>query len=794
MGVSTPTRLGSTICLIWLSWCDLACTAGGAPNARCSRLADCSNGLFCTAGRCSTSPTTADPICGNAIVEVEEACDDGNTSSDDGCSSVCTQEGAAAVGPSAPPKSASVCGNGSRDAGEGCDDGNQEDGDGCSARCFSETGLSCSGSPSVCVPVPAAPAVEGESTTCPKTCRYRWNTPAATDHFLVRSAAGAATSQTGNTFLDVAPNNASESILSVQACNAGGACSEPTQVRTPIAVFEQPNPRDQRHFYRHTQRVLTRTQLGNIAAVVCQRCATPVAQTPLNAAQSLQRLNRALAQGADVLDVSVAHIEGALMVSESDNTVAGIRPRLAELLDASSVAEANALLALRITEADSSATPEAFALSLLNLLDTHRSVVRNGRPLFIHGEQLSRPYLMAILQQLPNFLFLQPYVRVHRIVSLSEVPSVAAALAVINEVINDDLHGVELDYRSPSLLSLLQLAHRSKLLAGVHNISGPGLGGFADVWLAALRNEADWLSSDYRSDHARALICEISDAMYLSTSQGGQNDSVFEARATTPSAASEVFAFAGPVLSDPTEVAPAKGFASALTTSNGFLGLIMSFTGTQSVHSFAHNVGVTPTAGYLVTSHVRLTDLTLADGQQMTIVSKDEVGGFSLDLIDPAGNGDQQDLRFLVTQGNLVNAAHRYPVTGGALIADACGTDQSPAQLFSGALNTNQSYLIVGTYTGSGQVLLHIDGRCAAVAAAPTLTSNPRNTSSVRITVGGDPKPPTGGSGDVVEAEDYFTGQMQQASAQVWVDHSSDANRDDNSAVIRPTACSTARP
>ena len=57
--------------------------------------------------------------------------------------------------PDAAPPDVQVvgCGSGTLDAGETCDDGNQVPGDGCDDNCEVETGWTCTGEPSSCVPI-----------------------------------------------------------------------------------------------------------------------------------------------------------------------------------------------------------------------------------------------------------------------------------------------------------------------------------------------------------------------------------------------------------------------------------------------------------------------------------------------------------------------------------------------------------------------------------------------------------------------------------------------------------------
>jgi cysteine-rich repeat protein len=57
-----------------------------------------------------------------------------------------------------------VCGDGAQTGDENCDDGNMDDGDGCSAECQSEPGWTCSGEPSVCVPIEGGGGASGGSS------------------------------------------------------------------------------------------------------------------------------------------------------------------------------------------------------------------------------------------------------------------------------------------------------------------------------------------------------------------------------------------------------------------------------------------------------------------------------------------------------------------------------------------------------------------------------------------------------------------------------------------------------
>ncbi len=90
--------------------------------------------------------------CGDGVVYSGEGCDDGNTAAGDGCSTSCTVEtGWSCVGE--PSVCVPICGDGLLRGSEGCDDGGTAGGDGCSASCTVETGWTCVGEPSVCTAI-----------------------------------------------------------------------------------------------------------------------------------------------------------------------------------------------------------------------------------------------------------------------------------------------------------------------------------------------------------------------------------------------------------------------------------------------------------------------------------------------------------------------------------------------------------------------------------------------------------------------------------------------------------------
>jgi len=87
--------------------------------------------------------------CGDGLVVSTEGCDDGNDVAGDGCFGCAVESGWTCSG--SPSVCVPICGDGMIIGGEQCDDGDSMSGDGCSSSCDVEPGWTCTGEPSVCV-------------------------------------------------------------------------------------------------------------------------------------------------------------------------------------------------------------------------------------------------------------------------------------------------------------------------------------------------------------------------------------------------------------------------------------------------------------------------------------------------------------------------------------------------------------------------------------------------------------------------------------------------------------------
>ncbi|MFO1518217.1 MAG: DUF4215 domain-containing protein [bacterium] len=107
--------------------------------------------------------------CGDGKIDAGEDCDDGNTKAGDGCDTSCKVEtGWSCAGEPShciPPAVIAFCGDGKVQGTEQCDDGNTMNGDGCSSTCAVEPNYTCTGNmPSVCHPNPPLGATAATAT------------------------------------------------------------------------------------------------------------------------------------------------------------------------------------------------------------------------------------------------------------------------------------------------------------------------------------------------------------------------------------------------------------------------------------------------------------------------------------------------------------------------------------------------------------------------------------------------------------------------------------------------------
>jgi hypothetical protein len=272
-------------------------------------------------------------------------------------------------------------------------------------------------------------------------------------------------------------------------------------------------------------------------------------------------------------------------------------------------------------------------------------------------------------------------------------------------------------------------------------------GSFGEAFIAALREDVDEITAEYRIDQARAVVEDANTHAYL-------NASACASAADTTVTVHRNLGGGPETTAIPVNVAPT---ASAHGTpglqydppGEDRFGCSLDFRSSAGMTQRAVNLGTHPPAaneGFLVTAYVNFDVLGSLSGT-MALLNSAEAGGFALELYD---DGTTTVLRF----GVHVNGAYRYHAY------DVAATGLAAP---NAALNGTDGYLLVGAYDGDGGVYLWIDN--AVVGNGGTHTGGV--TASGQPTLGGaDPQP-----ADALGARFFFDGLIQVLGVQAWGDH-----------------------
>ncbi len=631
-----------------------------------------------------------------------------------------------------------VCGDSVLAESETCDDGNRDQGDGCDADCRVEEGWSCNneGGASVCAPLPQSPKVEGELSCGHPDPYWRWTRPEGTDHFQIRLD-GATWSDRDATDFRASELEQGDHMFEVRACNHVGGCSAPAAFSTTIEYFglDYPSP------WRGVARAeLARSPLGNVAALSCHNCYNGPSNEVYDQAQALAKIHRALGRGADIIELDLARAGGRFCLYHGDPDDCGEAPGLEDILDDQILSQSDALLFIELKEQDSD--PDDFALALLDLLDRHRDYVRNGRPLYLRKFAVTREYLDALAIHAADYPFIEPYVRFSVLYSSGSHETVAEFHQAIQaDVLDQGYDMVEFNYQTKNLAGLIWYARKNGAGVGIWTIPGA----YGEVFIAALREEVDELTVEYRIDQARSVLQEANVLAYVnpvhcqSASDGtvevwrnysGQVSSTQVAVGTQPTSTT----FGSPPL---WEDGPGEDRYSCS----------FDFRSSVGITQRALPLGQTSnrgSGGYLVAAVVNFDNL--ADSTSECMVNNTENGGFGLQLDN---DGSTTHLRYHV----FVDGAYRaftYDVT-------ATGLPLNPR------LNTVDSYLLIGAYDGNGRVLLWIDNDLGSGGAAYTAAVGPTTQPAL---IGADPN-----ASSPLGARFFFDGLIQQVTILHWTDH-----------------------
>ncbi len=632
-----------------------------------------------------------------------------------------------------------VCGDGSVHRGELCDDGALLDGDGCSSQCKVEASWSCSiaKSASDCAQIPATPVVVGAASAAPESVVWQWNIPERTTSFELNFDGTNASTQSATEPAQLIRLNLAEGMhtLEVRACNRIGGCSEWASARTKVERFGQ----GYSAVLAGTARTLALTPIGHGAAIACNDCFLAQGGSALPLADTLSSLGTGLLRGADVLDLDVVRVGETLYLAHLDSaTAVGLIP-LASVLSDARLQNSDALLAFEVVEDDSD--PNAFARSLLALLDSHSLIVRNGRPLLLRARDNRLKFLDAIWHEAgADHPLVSPYLR-YLVDDLNpQTPSASFSF----------VHGLLFDFRTPNLFKRLGEARAKHLGTGVFNVPGPGHG---EIVMAALRDEVDLFLTDYRAEEAKQVLRDQADGAYVNSRAQ---------IAGMPLTVQRVESGQVTVLSRGLNLAPSATFGTPRLMSfiPPFGGVLDFWTGDRALSLSDTPIQGAAKGGILVSSMVVLPDLSsIAQNERRTLLSSGDSKGFTLALT--RGSGTDIQLSFSVNVAGM-DRIHSYPAAGGS--GTACSSKNGS---FVEALVPDRAYWLVGAYDGDGQILLFIDGRCAGsvpVSATGAIT----NATSPPL-LGATPDATAS-----LKARAFFQGFAQHAQVLQWLSRDQD--------------------
>lgn len=489
---------------------------------------------------------------------------------------------------------------------------------------------------------------------------------------------------------------------------------------------------------------LTRSPLGNLVPISCHNCYNGPNNEIYTLPQANAKIDQALERNADLIEIDIADAGGALCATHDDRASCdGGRPTLQQLFDNPRLADAEALVFAEIKEGN--ANPDLFAMRLLDLLDRNRALARAGRPIFLRAFANRIAYLRAIQARLDDYPTIAPHVRFSVLYGRNAIASVASFQGAIESDVHDNgFHMVEFEYRTKNLAGLIQFARGLGLGVGLYTIPGA----FGEVYLAALREEVDQITAEYRVDRARMVVEETNTFAYINAArcQSAGDTSITVYRNLTGSLGSE---------SLPLDTAPTSSAHGAPALWYDGPGedrhrCSLDFRSSQGYTSRAlalgtHTVGAQ--TGYLVTAVVNFDELSGFTGTQ-AILNSSEAGGFALEL---DGNGATARLRFGVHVGGSYRY-HGYDVSNTGLSAP------------NDDLNGTDSYFLIGAYDGDGGVYLWIDNERSGSGGA---FSGGVQSSGQPSLVGADPQPSA-----ALDARYFFDGFVQHAAILRWGDHS----------------------
>jgi hypothetical protein len=379
-----------------------------------------------------------------------------------------------------------------------------------------------------------------------------------------------------------------------------------------------------------------------------------------------------------------------------------------------------------------------FAAALVTELARHPALASNGRPLWIVAPVERSAYLDAIEAAAASQPFLRGYLR-YWLRYPSSSPAPGTWYDELATAAQSGRYGVLLHFQSENLMGAVVHAHTVGLAVGIYGVPGPGHG---DAVMASLREDVDFISTDYHVGRARTLVQAADVIAWFNAADadcvsGGelvvhQNDedvagglSIAWQRELGVAATSTKYG--SPELSQ-------------LPSGDSLAGRALRYAGSEILDLYT-----LPTSQVLMTATARPTGTRLG----ILITGHNPfVWGNSTALQSIAGLGSQRTITYANTQ------------------AAADNTCSSANGKFTGKLDATSSFVVSYVYDTTVGGALLINGGCAGshVADGPATSIDTR-----KWYVGG-----IGETTDPLGGFYFFEGFIQQVMIAHWKSHVSD--------------------
>lgn len=497
------------------------------------------------------------------------------------------------------------------------------------------------------------------------------------------------------------------------------------------------------------------TPLGNKVAIGCHNCYNSPNDGIYDMTRANKKITNAVKNGANNIGLDIAITSSRQTFCLTHGTCSGNgEPELTDILGNSNLRTSTAMISLEIKSIE--ITADAMATKLLDTLLAYPEYATSSRPVSIVGTTSKISYLKAIQSRSSDakYASLKNHVRF----SVLFISTNRGGYGSINtfqsriktNVFDNGFHGIGLNYKNRDLLGAVAYAKSLGLSVGVFTIPED----FGAELTAALREEVDIITAEYRADLVKDAITRNNALAYLNTST---------CNSSSDSTVAYHYNYAGGQGSDAALVdipeTPSQFGTPGLWYDNkgqDRFGCSLDFRSNQGYAHRTIPMGDRDNSsgeGFLVTAYVNFDDLTSIPEGVMAIVNKSQSAGFAIELKKISGT---VYLRF----GVHVNGAYRYHNY------DITNTGVSGSNSINGA----DGYFLVGAYNGQDGVNFWINNQKSGSGGNYTGTVKANN---VDIMIGADPQPSAN-----KDARFFFNGLIQQVSVLSWNKYQKGINTD----------------